>query len=474
MKALCLLLAISPDSIHTLYSRLDPQSLSQQLALHELYPDSPEGKEAIKRAQKLIGKLDPTLLSSLFDIVQQFAYHQLKDMRLSSDQLQLIEEIAAPLHKQESPWSEEEWLSSKEVDVSRGLLLSLFGQECREEIRSYEALIDLMALQILARTSLGALPREKIAAINHFLFDEMRFRFPPHSIHAKDIDLYTFLPSILDSRRAVCLGVSTIYLCIAQRLGLELEIVTPPGHIYLRYRDDKDCINIETTARGIDLPDHVYMGVATPTLQTRTKKEVVGLTFFNQASVLWQNGKFCEAVAAYEKARQTLPEDQVVQELLSYNYLLMGEEQKGRALLEPLCETSERSVVKDYLDGKTSIEGISAIFQQVDENRESILSKQQRIKDVLDNFPEFRGGWFHLGITWLQLGRMKEAHKALLKYHQLDNSDATTAYYLAMTSIERSDYNSSWEYLHKAEELAEGKPRALRDLRRALKREAPE
>ena len=98
----------------------------------------------------------------------------------------------------------------------------------------------------------------------------MRFRFPPHSLHAKDIDIYTFLPSVLDGRRGVCLGVSILYLCLAQRLGLDLEIITPPGHIYVRYQSPEgEMINIETTARGIDIPSERYLGMETRKLQTK-------------------------------------------------------------------------------------------------------------------------------------------------------------------------------------------------------------
>src|SRR5665647_1570782 len=105
-----------------------------------------------------------------------------------------------------------------------------------------------MALQILARLPPKASPQQKILKINELIFDEMRFRFPPHSLYAKDIDVYTFLPSVLDSHRGVCLGVSILYLCIAQRLDLNLEMITPPGHIYVRYRTTDQTINIETTA----------------------------------------------------------------------------------------------------------------------------------------------------------------------------------------------------------------------------------
>lgn len=113
---------------------------------------------------------------------------------------------------------------------SRSFFKSQFGPD-RVRIQSYEALIDLMALQILARLPKQASAEEKIIAINTFIFDEMGFRFPPHSLYAKDIDLYTFLPSVLDSRRGVCLGVSILYLCLAQRLELPLEMITPPGPV---------------------------------------------------------------------------------------------------------------------------------------------------------------------------------------------------------------------------------------------------
>ena len=143
--------------------------------------------------------------------------------------------------------------------------------------------------------------QHKINTINWYLFDELRLRFPPHSLYSEEIDLYTFLPSVLDSRRGVCLGVSTLYLCLAQRLNLNLEIVTPPGHIFVRYNGGE--INIETTARGIHIPTEHYLSVHTRSLQERNIKEVVGLTFFNQASALWQAGKLKEAITAYERAQ---------------------------------------------------------------------------------------------------------------------------------------------------------------------------
>jgi hypothetical protein len=50
-----------------------------------------------------------------------------------------------------------------------------------------------MALQIKKRIASNASHEELIEQINRFIFQEMGFRFPPHAIHVKDIDLYTFL-----------------------------------------------------------------------------------------------------------------------------------------------------------------------------------------------------------------------------------------------------------------------------------------
>src|SRR5205807_1806234 len=98
------------------------------------------------------------------------------------------------------------------------------------------------------------------------------------------------------SRQGVCLGVSILYLCLAQRLDLDLEIITPPGHIYLRYPGKEQMINIETTARGINLPSDTYLGINTRKLEKRTLKEVIGMAFFNQASVYWEKGDYATTV----------------------------------------------------------------------------------------------------------------------------------------------------------------------------------
>ncbi len=481
-------------SIRALYHSLDPLSLSQHLAFYELYPDTKEGKKALGHAWELLSgnpQEAPALRLPALDIqkIVSLITRQPSDppVKLDVPQLQLIEKISAHLGnrslKGHAVWTKEEMLAlpSSEIDLGRGILLNQF--DTLDEIRQYEASLDLMSLQIAVRLPLHPTPEDKIRAINHFIFQEMQFRFPPHSLYAQDVDLYTFLPSVLDSRQGVCLGVSILYLCIAQRLNLSLEIITPPGHIYVRYVQDKRVINIETTARGINLPSDTYLGINTRLLQQRTLKEVIGMVFINQAALAWSKEDYTQTVALYEKAMPYLPEDPLLKLFLGLNYLFIDKIEEGKKLLEPLRRytfdyaVSRENIPDDFLSKKIDAEGLKAIFLPVDETRSSILEKQAELEKILEKYPKFRSGLLQLAVTWLQLGRSSEALDALKRYHKLDPQDATVEYYLAIISYKRLDYNRAWDFLKRAESLARARqhePKALTSLRLSLRSSCPE
>lgn len=480
----------------SLYKSLDPLSVAQHLSFYELYPDTPEGKQALQRAWELLegGKLhlhDALTLLPRFDIQSIIALitrqSNAPQVTLSESQLTLIEKISQRLNNRKlkgfNSWTAQELqaLKPEEIDLGRGILIHQFDD--RQQVRQYEASMDLMALQILARLSPHSTHEDKIREINRFIFQEMQFRFPPHSLYAKDIDLYTFLPSVLDNRQGVCLGVSILYLCLAQRLDLPLEIITPPGHIYVRYRTPEKTINIETTARGINTPSDTYLGINTRKLIQRNIKEVIGFAFVNQASVFWAKEDYKTTVMLYEKALPYLPDDSLLKMLLGLNYLFIGEKSKGKKLLDDIRNTvAEDAVVKDvtaedYLGGKVDVEGLKAIFLPVDETRDSILGKQKELQKILKRYPQFRGGLLQYAVTYLQLGRSLEAQQILQKYHQLDPTNPTVEYYLSIISLERLDYNLSWDYLKQAEKIVHTRghhPKALKAIRDTLRSTSPE
>lgn len=509
---LCLLFSLhafppSPAKLKALYNSLDATSFSQHLAFYELYPNTPEGNKALQitydlltggtnastqtsqSSSLLLPQTLPLSINSLVGLVNKHPSD--KAIQLSDAELNTIETLAQHLPNRRllghAAQSEEEVLNllPHQIDIARGILLSQLGNssETIRTIRSYEAVIDLMALQILTRISLHSPPKKKIRAINHYIFEEMGFRFPPHSTYAKDIDLYTFLPSVLDSRRGVCLGVSILYLCLAQRLNLDLEIVTPPGHIFVRWKKGDKTINIETTARGINVPDDTYLGVDTRSLQKRDIKETIGLAHQNQASTFLEREEYQKALASYQKARKYLLNDKHLQMLMGYTAILAGDEVQGKLHLEEIKDylpddaVSKDTTIEDYLNGHVDAEGIAAVFMKVDETRESLLEKKQQLETILKKYPKFRDGIFSLAGTWLQLHRSGEALDTLQSYHSIDPNNATVEYYLAALYAERIDYNKAWHHLRQAERLALARkhdPQALLLLRQALQERCPE
>lgn len=494
--------AASEAKTRALYNSLDQTSISQHLALYELYPNSLEGKKALEHAWSLLtGTRDSsskklTELPSFSQVIQGIIALVNKQPNqqaptLNDTELDTIDFLAKrlPHRKLKGHWVTREQdvlnLPPEEIDLARGLLLSQWDGESHvlNKIKSYEAALDLMALQIMCRLPTEPSPENIIRAINHFIFEEMGYRFPPHSLYAKDIDLYTFLPSVLDSRRGVCLGVSILYICLAQRLNIPLEAVTPPGHIYVRYHSSDKTINIETTARGIHLDSEEYLGIDTRSLQLRNIKEVIGLAHFNEASVYWQQQKHEKALASYQKALPYLPDDMLLKELMGYNYIVLNKNEEGAKLLKaiehhiPDYAVCGSTVANDYLKGAIDSEGIKILFMHVDETRKSILEKKDSLEKILAKYPSFREGQHSLAIAWLQLHREGEALDILKKLHSLDSLNPEVEYYLAALYGQRLDYNKAWEHLRQAEILVaqrNHKPKALKDLRRELTTLCPE
>ncbi|GAB4186701.1 MAG: hypothetical protein Tsb0015_04740 [Simkaniaceae bacterium] len=489
----------SSSKLRTLYHSLDPTSISQLFAFYQLYPESSYGKEALQKALQLMQKhrkqkqdvheamqLPPLDIEAIIQLTNQPA--KSTKLILRETQLDLIESLSNHLAnrklKGHKIWNTEEILrlDSEEIDLARAIFL----YELKDPllVRQYEASLDLMTLQILARLPEDASPIQKIKAINHFIFHEMRFRFPPHSLWPKDVDTYTLLPAVMDNRQGVCLGVSILYLAIAQRLDFPLKIITPPGHIYIAYEEaGQERINIETTARGINMPSEVYLGINTKKLPERKLKEVIGMAFMNEAAIYLQNQNYEKALALYERAYPYLPSDPLLRMLLGFTYMFTDKKEKGTKLLSEMKgitfdeAVSQETMVEDLLDHKIDVEGIQTIFLPVSEKRESILEKQEKLRKIIEKHPCFREGLMQLAVSYLQLSRTKEALEILKNYEKIDPKCPTVQYYLSIISMNRLDLISAWNHLKAAEELTSQKkhyPRCLKELRRALQRQLPE
>lgn len=486
-------MSANPMPLYT-FQAMDHSSLIELFSYHSLHKETELGKKSLEKALSLINKhrqspitIDKTLpvCDISFDMIVSLLVQQnyADKPELTKEQIAHVNFMASHLSNRTlagyraEKISDLDKLKSKEIDLGRAIFLQEFESD-QDVIENYEAGLDIMALQILARLPKNPSHTQIIEAMNQFIFHEMRYRFPPHSLWAKDVDSYTFLPSVIDSRHGVCLGVSILYLSLAQRLNLPLEIITPPGHIYLRYTQGDHHINIETTARGIHVPDDRYLSVNTHSLQTRTATEVIGLSFMNIAATHWQKGRHEKAVSLYKKALPYLPDDSLLQQFLGLNLLFVGEKKQGEELLQKAAKThlpyhiKQDTLIEDYFANSVDVEGIKTIYQEVDENRDSIIKKQTELQKITEKCPKFRDGWLQLAVSYMQLGDAKRGLSALEKYHALDATNPIVEYYLAILYADRLFFPKAYEHLNNCQKILDEQghnPAALKNLRHALR-----
>ena len=489
----------SDSAFYALYHSIPESDIVKLFAFYELYPHTQVGKSALHSAWKNLQKhrteiipisdcinLPNVDIDTMIQVLLEPA--EIKKNFLNIDQIELLEKISDHLMNRQLKgykiWKKEDirHLEAQEIDLSRAILLHELDDP--NKIRQYEVFLDFITLQILAKLPNSATQIDKIHALNHWIFYEMQFKFPPHSLWPKDIDAYTLLAQVIDNRQGVCLGVSILYICLAQRLGLSLQIFTPPGHIFISYTDETQTINIETTARGRNIPTREYLSSNLRFLPERSMKEIIGMVFINQGAKFLHLQDYRTASEFYDKAIFYLPNDSTTKELLGFTLLFTKtREEEAIRLLLSIRDTCNRgmiyqsSISNDYLENRINLEGVKILWLPVSETRESIIKKNIELQSLVEKFPITREGLFHLAISYLQLSNTVEAEKVLLKYVQITPEHPTAHYYLSILAKKHMNLADAWKHYKIAESIIEragGNLYCLRGLREQLQLLLPE
>jgi tetratricopeptide (TPR) repeat protein len=194
------------------------------------------------------------------------------------------------------------------VDIAEVSLLLAKEEYSEIKIKDYIECVDWYARMIKARIAEGEEPKSIINTINEFLFDELGFTYVPTG-NLEDL----FLNKVIDQRKGNCIGLSILYLSIAERLGLPLSGVNVPEHIFVRYDDGEQKINIETGHKGMSLSDSFYVSHSIERfdeksvehgcyLQNLNTKEVVSNILLNRSKIRRENGDHKGALGDCKKS----------------------------------------------------------------------------------------------------------------------------------------------------------------------------
>jgi hypothetical protein len=324
--------------------------------------------------------------------------------------------------------------------------------------------------------------------LSDYLFRRQQFRFPPQSEASFNITDYTLLPPVLDSHLGVCLGTSCVYLAIAQRLGLHLKVMTPPGHIYLSYEVGNKTYNIETTARGVRRNTGEYCntescwGTGFILLPERSVKEVVGLVFMNRASEHLASFNLYQAQRLYEKALHFMPHDSSLQGLHAIVSTLIGDAKTGKACLVRLLKDDHslmgitRMLVEDFITGKINSQGLKEFFLYMN-SQQNLLDVRSSFRVLEARYPGCNAVKLELAILNISLGSLAQAEHILHFFDRVDQRDPLIYYYLTIVAFSRFKYAQAWRCFNKLEKLLNERggviPHSVRQLKGQLLQASP-
>ncbi|WP_201457002.1 transglutaminase family protein [Chlamydia sp. 17-3921] len=442
---------------------IDPYNLESLCAYYNLYRDV----LSLQRMQQLFPSLKEEEVP-LF--VQSILKVSLKEKIFSLEEQAVLQRLSSGILS--SSLSDSFPNVIPEKDLGRALILAEFpGDESKATY--YSCYLDILALRIhVERLRVfdhkhyvpGSKEYHKITleAMNKILFYDEGIRYP--SKKEMFSDEFSFLSSVADRKFGVCLGVSSLYFSLSQRLGVPLEAVTPPGHIYLRYQ--KGEINIETTAGGCHFPTKYYCDCLNlDKLRIRTPGEMVGLTFMNQGSFALQRQKYVDAEIAYEKALFYL-QDEELQELLGFTKILLGKKDEGILFLQKSSQALIfGSMAYDYLHDNIDLETLILLFKDPGSTYEEISSYEENLKIAMKRSPRCCEGRRRLASVALHLGKTAEAAILLERCIQDACQDLVLHLKLCKILCARYDYAKALKYFLLSKELAESQGLSQEELR---------
>ncbi len=153
-------------------------------------------------------------------------------------------------------------------------------------------------------------PEEKVEILKRQVYDRWRISFDPDRDNVPGM-----LPhSTLEHGKGSCLGVSLLFLLLAERLDLPLHGVLLPTHFFVRYDDGVTRINIEPNGRGKRYTDEEYRQKynAAPgsryDLRSLSDRETIAVLRFNLGNAYRARNLLKQACEEYQRVVDVLPD----------------------------------------------------------------------------------------------------------------------------------------------------------------------
>lgn len=303
---------------------------------------------------------------------------------------------------------------------------------------------EIRRLEEGARAAIGERkdPRAIVAALNRYLFDGEGFAYDCMAGTPENF----LLDQVLFRKRGNCLGLTSLYLILGERLSLPLHGVYLPSHCFVRYDDGTARFNIETGERGGDHPDGRYWGEfglakGRPYLASLSKKEMAGVYLKSVSAAFSRNGLDERALRLSLEASVYYPGFPDAWFNAGVSCLKMGRFEEAVSLFRSALLLDPRmAAAQDNLGVALARQGR---FQEA-------LAEARKAVELSPGSPISRG---NLAATLCACGMVEEGMREYRKVLEIDPDNARALSALAKAHFARGEYREAIVHGDRAMEL---------------------
>ncbi|MFL5343064.1 MAG: transglutaminase family protein, partial [Gemmataceae bacterium] len=141
------------------------------------------------------------------------------------------------------------------IDLAHAALLVAKLDNDDVDVPTYRSELDHLGKKLAATFPKDAGEKEKLAALNKFLFEERGY-------HGSRADYYhrsnSYLNEVIDDREGLPITLAVLYMELARRVGLSTEGVGLPGHFVVRFlpaKGEPQLIDVFDGGKALSRPD---------------------------------------------------------------------------------------------------------------------------------------------------------------------------------------------------------------------------
>ena len=144
-------------------------------------------------------------------------------------------------------WKMATAVPDEQIDLEQGVFLVARVRYQDLDFTQYHKQLDDLAEKVRPKLKSADKPRERLEVLNHFLFDDERFRgncddyFDPQN---------SYLNRVLERKLGIPISLSVLYLLMCKRLRIPLKGVGIPGHFMVKYQDERTELYVDTFNGG--------------------------------------------------------------------------------------------------------------------------------------------------------------------------------------------------------------------------------